>query len=102
MKFNSMNIIYHLCKVVKPFIRNRKGSVQNAHINIRSVCEQVWPSGKVRLVSRGTSVRIRFGSPFSSKVVVCVHCLVTLSLTIHKTLNSLSSLPISMQETFWW
>ena len=36
------------------------------------------------LVSRGTSVRIRFGSPFSSKVVVCRHCLVTLSLTIMK------------------
>ena len=31
---------------------------------------------RVRLVSRGTSVRIRFGSPFSSKVVVCGHCLV--------------------------
>ena len=28
-----------------------------------------------RLVSRGTSVRIRFGSPFSSKVVVCGHCI---------------------------
>ena len=38
----------------------------------------------VRLVSRGTSVRIRFGSPFSLKVVVCGHCLVTLSLTIMK------------------
>ena len=35
----------------------------------------------IRLVSRGTSVRIRFGCPFSSKVVVCGHCLVTLSLT---------------------
>ena len=34
-------------------------------------CEPVWPSGKaLRLVSRGTSVRIHFGSPFSSKVVV--------------------------------
>ena len=43
-------------------------------------CEPVWPSGKVPLVSRGTSVRIRFGSPFSSKVVVSGHCLVTLSL----------------------
>ena len=30
-------------------------------------CEPVW------MVSRGTSVRIRFGSPFSSKVVVCGH-----------------------------
>ena len=27
------------------------------------------------MVSRGTSVRIRFGSPFSCKVVVCGHCL---------------------------
>ena len=36
------------------------------------------------MVSRGTSVRIRFGSPFSSKVVVCGHGLVTLSLTVMK------------------
>ena len=30
-------------------------------------CEPVWPSGKalVRLVSRGTSIRIRFDFPFS-------------------------------------
>ena len=34
-----------------------------------------------------------FGSPFSSKVVVCGHCLVLLSLIIMK----LSSLPIFMQ-----
>ena len=33
----------------------------------------------VRLVNRRTSVRIRFGSSFSSKFVVCGHCLVTLS-----------------------
>ena len=50
--------------------------------------EPVWPSGMVlvRLVSRRTSVRIRFGS-FSSKVVVCGHCLVTLSITINETLK---------------
>ena len=54
-------------------------------------------------VSRGTSVRIRFGWPFSSKPVVCGHCLiVTLSLTINDTLKCLSSLPILMQESFWW
>ena len=52
-------------------------------------------------VSRGTSVRIRFGSPFSSKVVVCGHCLVNLSLTINETLKWLSSLPILMQESLW-
>ena len=55
-----------------------------------------------RLVSRGTSVRIRFGSPLSSKVVVCRHCFVTLSLTINETLKWLSSLPILMHESFWW
>ena len=56
--------------------------------------ELVWPSGKAWLVSRGTPVRIRFGSPFSLKVVVCGHCLVTLSVTIMKlTLKWLSSLP---------
>ena len=38
----------------------------------------------VRVVSRGTSVRIYFGSPFTSKAVVCGHCLVTLSVTIMK------------------
>ena len=39
-------------------------------------CDQVWPSGKalVRMVSRGTSVRIRVGSPFSSKVVYGQSC----------------------------
>ena len=56
----------------------------------------------VRLVSRGTSVRIRFGSSFSSKIVVCGHCLVILSLTINETLKWLSSLLILMQESFWW
>ena len=48
------------------------------------ISEPVWPSGKalIRLVSGRTSVRYRFGSPFSSKnVVVCGHCLVTLSIT---------------------
>ena len=54
-----------------------------------------------RLVSRGTSVRIRFGSIFYSKVVVCGHCLVTLSLTINETLKWLSLLPSIVQESFW-
>ena len=58
----------------------------------------------LRLVSRRTSVRFRLGSPFSSKRLwfVCGHCLVTLSLTITATLKWLSSLPILMQESFWW
>ena len=56
----------------------------------------------VRRVSRGTSVRLRFGSLFSLKVVVCGHSLVTLSLTINEILKWLSSLSILMQESFWW
>ena len=43
-----------------------------------------------------------FGSPFSSKVVVCGHRLVTSSLTINDTLKWLSPLPILLQESFWW
>ena len=54
------------------------------------------------LVSRRTLVQIHIGSPFSSKVMACGHCLVTLSLTINETLNWLASLPILMQESFWW
>ena len=56
----------------------------------------------VRLVSRGTSVQIHCSSPFSSKVVVCGHRLVILSLTIKETLKWFSSLPILTQESFWW
>ena len=55
-----------------------------------------------RLVSGRTSVRYRFGSPLSSKVVVCGHGLVTLSLTINETLKWLPSLLTLMQESFWW
>ena len=55
-----------------------------------------------RLVSGGASVQIRFGSPYSSKVVVCGHCLVTLSLAIYETIKWLPSLPILMHESFWW
>ena len=54
------------------------------------------------LVSRGTSVWIRFGCPFSSKIVVCGHCLLTLPLTVNETIKWLSSMPILMQESFWW
>ncbi len=48
-------------------------------------------------VSGRTWVRYRFGSPFSSKVVVFGNCLVTLSPTINETLKWFSSLPILMQ-----
>ena len=66
--------------------------------------EPVWPSGKA-LGSEAEGHQFEsahFGSPFSSKVVVCGHCLVTLSLTINETLKWLSSLSILMQESFRW
>ena len=49
------------------------------------------------LVSGRTSIQYRFGSPFSSEVVVCGHSLGILSLTINETLKRLSLLPILMQ-----
>ena len=67
--------------------------------------EPVWPSGKalLRLVNRRTSVRYRFGSPFSSKRLWFVDTDLwfwpSLPTEIFKWL---SSLPILMQESFWW
>ena len=41
---------------------------------------------------------VRFGSPLSSKVVVCGHCLVTLPLTINEILKRVTSLAVLMQK----
>ena len=57
--------------------------------------EPVWPSCKALGQTKG----IRFGLS-SRKVVVCGHCLV--SLTVNETLKWLSSVPVLMQESFWW
>ena len=46
----------------------------------------------------GMSVRVRFDSPLSSKIVVYGHCLVILPLTIIATLKWLTLLPILMQN----
>ena len=62
--------------------------------------EPVWPSGEA--LGEVPRFESALGSPFSSKVEVCGHCLVTLFLTIYDTLKWLSSLPILMQESFWW
>ena len=61
--------------------------------------EPVWPSGK----ALGWSAEgPRFDSAsallFLQKVEVCGYCLVTLSLTINKTLKQLSLLPLLMQN----
>ena len=50
------------------------------------------------MVCRRASAQFRFGSPFSSNVVVCGHCLVTLSATVNETIKWSSSLPILMQD----
>ena len=53
------------------------------------------------LVSRGTSLWICFGSPFTSKGVVCGQ---SCDFVPHnyETLKWLSLLPILIQESFWW
>ena len=75
-------------------LTNNAYAIDFTHTQVHGVCsgEPVWPSGQGgRLVSGRTSVQYRFSSPpFSSKVVVCGHCLVTLSLTINETLKWLS------------
>ena len=60
--------------------------------------EPVWRSGKQKALG---SIPLRL-SFLIKKVMVCGHCLVTLSLTINETLKWLSSLPILMQKSFWW
>ena len=52
-------------------------------------------------VSGGTSFRIRFGSPFSSKVVVCGHMSCDFVLHNYETLKWLSSLPTLMHKSVW-
>ena len=57
----------------------------------------------VRLVSGRTSVRYRFGSPFSSERLWFVDIVLRLCPSLPtETLKWLSSLPILMQESFWW
>ena len=44
----------------------------------------------------------RFGSPFSSKIVIYGHRLVTLPCTVNETVKLLTSLPILTRKSFWW
>ena len=54
------------------------------------------------LIADDVSSILCVSSPFFSKVVVCTHRLVTLSLTVSETWKWLLLLPISMQKSFWW
>ena len=57
----------------------------------------------VRLVSGRTSVRYRFGCPLSSERLWFVDTVLWLCPSLPtETLKWLSSLPILMQEPFWW
>ena len=58
-------------------------------------CRKVMLGATERQEKR-TSVRFPFGRPLSSKVVVCGHCLVILSLTVNETFICLSSLPLPL------
>ena len=71
---------------------------QRMMLFIRTFGEPVWPSGKQKDFG-SNPLRLSF---VFKKVVLCGPCLVTLSLTTNETLKCLSSLPILMQESFWW
>ena len=79
-------------------------------VEVETVSVVVSRFGLAVRLSRRTSVRNCFGSPFSSKAVVCGHGLVTLSETLscdfvphnYERLKWLSSLPTLMQKSFWW
>ena len=67
------------------------------------VSEPVWPSGKaLGWEAEGPRFESASALLLSSNVVVRGHVLVTLSHTVDETLEWLSSLPILMQESFWW
>ena len=61
--------------------------------------EPVWPSGKAGKQKDLGSNLLRLSFLFKSSGL---WTLVTLPLTINETLKWLSSLPVLMQESFWW
>ena len=83
----------------------------SSHKIIKEVQKSLgWPSPISRTVSvdvkhhvyLGFGVELRLSFLFKN-VVVCGHCLVTLPITVPtETLEWLLSLPILMQESFWW
>ena len=62
--------------------------VVTPYIHLSVACEPVWPSGKALCRYKQKDFgSIRFGSPFSSKIVVYGHCLVTLPTQLMKHEN---------------
>ena len=64
----------------------------------------VWPSSKAIgwYEAEGPLFESASALLFLQKLWSVDSCLVTLSFTINETLKWLSSLPILMQESFWW
>ena len=81
---------------------NKQKQQQTKRNTLCAVCEPSWPSGKatVKLVSKKTWVRFLFGSLQTLWSVDTVF--VRLPLTVNGIFKRLSSLPILMQESFWW
>ena len=82
--------------------KNPQSCILNS-FNVHMFCEPVWPSGKA-LGWEAEGPRFESASALLSlqKLRSAGHCLVTLSLTINETLKWLSSLPVLIQESFWW
>ena len=83
-------------------VRRTKSSIKKRIIVCRTVRSMFGEQTFAQLVSKRTSVRFCFGSPFSANVMVCGHRLVSLSITINRALKWLALLPIWMQESCRW
>ena len=100
----SMDLRVYVCspRLLDSFSTNSRGVLFRLFkcLTRCDCCELVWPSGKaLRLVSRGTSVRISFGPPFSSKVVVSGHCLVTFTVMKHYNMMALIAAHLNAEVT---
>ena len=96
-KLWSVDTVSRLCPSHCHSQWNIKTALPAAYLNAKNILAVTSSSTKAL-----PSVQFHFGSPFSSKIVVCGHCLVTLHLTTNEALKQLSLLPILMQKPFWW
>ena len=75
MGFNSIDVIYHLYKVVKPFIRSRRVSVFNIYIYFRSI--RTWFQFKPNAFDKVTFKVLTPVCNVSNRVVY-VYCITSL------------------------
>ena len=86
---------------VKGLIFRRGDDESGPEKGIKAVDRIHVQATKTRRMNDG-GVRICFGSPFSSKIVVCGHLSCDFVPHNYETLKGLSSLPTLMQESFRW